>query len=78
MDQNIPHLLLLFEMEKSEVEYDYKYQLVEYYQNASNGSCFSTLASAFTMVGEKNCARDIAMPIVESLHCQSNVYRGMI
>ena len=44
-----------------------------YHYNASNSCCFSSLASAFTALVEKNAARDIVMLIEESLHCK---YQG--
>ena len=48
-----------------EIEYYPKDPLVEYHQNYSNVYCFSSLASAFTLAGKKNSAKDIAAQIEE-------------
>ena len=51
--------------EKGEIEYELQASLVAYHQNFSNGFCFSSLESAFTVSGENNAARAIEMKIWE-------------
>ena len=51
---------------------------MEYHQNDSKSCCFSSLASAFTALGERNYARDIVMQVEESLHCKYKGYRDRI
>ena len=49
-----------------------------YHQNDSNTCCFGSLAYKFTVLGEANAAREIAMQIEGKLHCQSQGYNDRI
>ena len=78
-EKHFLRLLLLLEMQKTQVKYNSILQL-QYWKikKNSNISCFSSLASTVTAPGEVVATNAIVFQTKEPLHCQSKGYSDRI